>query len=191
MNGYIIVAKGPTAKRMCKLDYPNTYIVCINQACCLVDKPDFVVMNDIEALDGLTLADIKDVQTFVIPEYPHLNGKSSLSITKKDFVNKLDTLGFVGNVQTYNLYNSPSKKNKSITVSSNCVSTTHTAICYLNLKYNATNFETYGFLKGSGYNEDIEKRDIKYLKCYDDRIRHYEINLAKMESMLHLKIKRF
>ena len=164
MNRYIIVAKGPTAKRMCKLDYPNTSIVCINQACCLVDKPDFVVMNDMESLNGLTLADIKDVQTFVIPEYPHLHGKSSLSITKKDFVNKLDTLGYVGNVHTYNLYNSPSKNNDSIVLSPDCVSTTHTAICYLNLKYNVTNFETYGFLKGSGYNEEIEKIANKYLK---------------------------
>ena len=43
----IIVAKGPTAKQIYKDDYPDTYIVGINQACKFIDKPDYVFMNGI------------------------------------------------------------------------------------------------------------------------------------------------
>jgi len=58
----VIIAKGPTAKCLHKSDFPNTMLIAVNQAVKLVDKPDLVVMNDIDAgLYGLEKKDIMNV----------------------------------------------------------------------------------------------------------------------------------
>ena len=51
----ILVGKGPSAKSVVKHDYPDTFVVAINQACKLIDAPDYVFMNDIDSLKGLHL----------------------------------------------------------------------------------------------------------------------------------------
>nr|QOI90584.1 hypothetical protein HWQ62_00453 [Pyramimonas orientalis virus] len=189
----IIVAKGPTAKKLKKSDYPDDYIVCINQACILVDFPDFVVMNDIDSLDGLTTNDVKHIKTFIIPEYPHINERMSPHITKDDFIERLNQLGYTGNVNTFNLHTAPLMKQSLITVSPHCVTTTHTAIYYFNKKYSIQDFETYGFLKGNGYHGQFnqianteQKQHIA--NSYNTKLNYFNNCLTKIIGTLRINV---
>lgn len=192
----IIVAKGPTAKKMKKADYPNDYIVCINQACILVDYPDFVVMNDIDSLDGLTTTDVAHIKTFVIPEYPHINARMSIHVTKTDFIEKLNQLGYTGTVTTFNLHTAPFMKSSLITVPPSCETTTHTAIYYFHMKYAIKDFETYGFLKGNGYNQHFNK--ITNTKSKQDIANSYNVKqryltdcLTKIVNTLRINVNMY
>ena len=142
----VIVAKGPTATYLKKKQWTNTLLIGINQACKLIDKPDFVFMNDIESLKGLTAEDVKDVKCFVIPEYPHINLKPNIHLTKKDFLNKLSELDYTGNVETFNYYTTPNSVPSLLTTNSDCITTVHTAIFYMSKVYNIQRFRTFGFL---------------------------------------------
>ena len=146
MVNAIIVAKGPTAKYLMKNDYPDTIIIGINQACIFIDKPDFVFMNDIDSLDGLTSIDVQNIECFVIPEYPHIHEGMNINITKDDFIERLNNLNYMGRIETFNLHTSPSMKSGLVTTENTCVTTVHTAIYYMNKRYNLDVFETYGFL---------------------------------------------
>ena len=57
------------------INYPNDVFVGRNQACKLIDKPDYAFMNDFESLFGLTNDDIKHVQNFVFAFHPRQNLK--------------------------------------------------------------------------------------------------------------------
>lgn len=153
----IIVAKGPTAKYFYKRDHERDIIVGINQACKLIDHPDYVFMNDVESLTGLTSDDVTNIKTFIIPEYPHINSRPNRNITYLDFKKKLDKLNFQGNIVTFNLHTSPKINPLLLITSEFCVTTTHTAIFYMNKVLHITNFDTYGFLikDADGYNDEI------------------------------------
>lgn len=196
----IIVAKGPTAKQIYKDDYPDTYIVGINQACKFIDKPDYVFMNDIESLKGLTSEDVKQVQCFVIPEFPHQNARATVSITKTDFITKLNKLNYTGKVVSFNLHTGPVKKDGVLTTIHACTTTSHTAIYYMSKVHGVTHFETYGFLIQNEYgyqNEEFytyisethSENDIKHIYKRD-----FNKNLASLnhvKELLNLQINRF
>ena len=195
----IIVAKGPTAKPIFKKDYPDSYVIAINQACTLIDTPDYVFMNDIESLKGITSEDIKGVKCFIIPEYPHKNGKPSLSVTQKDFVEKLRQLDYTGNIETFNLYTGPVKKNPLLTVTSDCVTTGHTAIYYMSVVHNVKVFDTYGFLvvnRHGYYNRQFYDAGIHHtedeVKCNYKRsfVKHTKA-LDRIVNAFNIQVNRF
>jgi len=179
----ILVAKGPTAKRLCKDDYTDTYIVAINQACKLIDKPDYVFMNDIESLKGLTPEDVRYVQCFVIPEFPHQNERATVSVTKNNFIDKLRNLHFTGKIETFNLHTGPVKTDGLLTTIPECRTTSHTAIYYMSKKHGVKHFETYGFLIENEYGYQNEQ----FYKDTD----HYTIQQIKhiYEKSFNVNIK--
>ena len=195
----IVVAKGPTAKRLRKEDYTDAYLVAINQACKLIDKPDYVFMNDIESLKGLSSEDIKEVGCFVIPEFPHQNERATVNITKTNFIDKLKNLNFTGKIETFNLHTGPVKKDGLLTTIPECRTTSHTAIYYLSKIYGVKQFETYGFLIQNQYgyqNEQFYKDTDHYTVEQIKRIyeKSYIVNLKSLnsiETILNLNISRF
>lgn len=203
IDNCIIVAKGPTARYLKKSDFPNTYLVCINQACKFVDKPDFVFMNDIESVNGLTCDDIKYVKHFVVPEYPHMNEVFNINVTKEFFIDWLSKNEFKGKLLTYNLHTSPFINKNLIITDPNCVTTLHTAIYYMNKIFKLKQFITYGaFIKHlKGYHVDMEyliKEHSNPIYKYNIVVNHYsnifEFNvncLATIEKLLNLQIQRF
>lgn len=142
----IIIAKGPSAIKIRKKDYPQQHLVAINQACKLIDRPDYVFMNDLESLKGLSSKDILNAKCFVIPEFPHKNCRAWRDTTKDDFIVKLKELNYQGEIQTFNLHTGPTKKDNLVTTISDCITTTHTAIYYMSKVYGVKSFVTYGFL---------------------------------------------
>ena len=182
----IIIAKGPTAISLKKKDHPNDVIVCINQACKLVDEPDFVFMNDIESLWGLTENDIKGVKHFVIPEYPHEHEKAHLSVTHDTFTQELNKLRYSGKISIFNLHTSPKKNTKLVSTTSDCLTTTHTAIFYLYKTFGLQTMVTYGFLMGNGYKKMFNDLEIK---CNHHNDKEQELNaLTKIKKMYNLSL---
>ena len=169
MRKVVIVAKGPTAKRIYRRDHPDDILVGINQGLKMIDDVDYVFMNDMESLEGLTSEDIKRVRKFVIPEYPHYKCKFDWSMDHVVFREKLKELGYEGEVELFNLYTSPMPRGDLITVSSNCTTTTHTAIYYLNKKLGSVEYDTYGFLKDGqvGYVKEMENMSYYEIKECD------------------------
>jgi hypothetical protein len=193
----IIIAKGPTAISLKKKDHPNDVIVCINQACKLVDEPDFVFMNDIESLWGLTEKDIKGVKHFVIPEYPHKHEKPHLTVTHETFKQELNKLRYNGEISIFNLHTSPNNNKNLISTTKDCLTTTHTAIYYLHNKFGIKNFVTYGFLMGNGYNKSLEylTKNSNYLalmsKSYTSNKHTLLVNaFQNMQNKLNLNVIR-
>ena len=190
----IIVAKGPTCKFLKKDTHSNSTIVCINHACKLVDKPDYVFMNDIDALIGLDKTDLTNIQHFVIPEYPHMNFRPNPKINHKDFEQKLRELGYNGPISIYNLntINNVKKNPDLIKIDPEGVTTSHTAILYMIKKFNCKKFTTYGFCKGKKYHEEFkylnnikEKRNDE--KGFDDRrMKLMQTNLDKLISKYNI-----
>jgi hypothetical protein len=181
----IIIAKGPTAISLKKKDHPNDVIVCINQACKLVDEPDFVFMNDIESLWGLTEKDIKGVKHFVIPEYPHKHRKPQLAVTHETFRQELNKLRYSGEISIFNLHTSPKKDAKLISTTKDCSTTTHTAIYYLYNKFGFKNFVTYGFLMGNGYNEIFNDLTIK---CNHKHQKENMNEITRIKNMYNISL---
>ena len=193
----MIVAKGPTAKKLKKEDYPNTILVGVKQGFLLIDKPDFVVMNDVEGLNGLQKADVSRVKCFLIPEYAH-KGLKPYEHGKREFISKLKDLGYTGKVQTYNLRQPPgcTKNDDVVTLSGHCVTSTHTALAYMSEVYGIKTFQTYGFLiKGqTGYRNDFynsEKTEKKVNKSYDKLYGMHLNSLIHLQDSLNLTVYRF
>jgi len=178
----IIIAKGPTAISLKKKDHPNDVIVCINQACKLVDEPDFVFMNDMESLFGLTENDLKGVKHFVIPEYPHEVGKPNLKVTQQTFRHELDRLKYSGEISIFNLHTSPKRNVELISTTNDCKTTTHTAIFYLHYQFGFTNFVTYGFLMGNGYNKDLQLLT-QHHRAYSRKNWNYEHTINALQNI--------
>ena len=195
----ILVGKGPSAKSIIKKNYPESYVIAINQACKLIDDPDYVFMNDIDSLKGITSEDIKGVKCFIIPEYPHKNEKASVSVTKNDFIQRLRQLDYTGNIQTFNLHTGPVKKDALLTVTSDCVTTGHTAIYYMSVVHDVKVFETYGFLvlNKDGYHnrqfyEDTNHYTEDEIKCiYKKKFFKHEQALSRIVNKLGIQVKRF
>ena len=195
--GCIIVAKGPTAKKLKKKDYPNTVLIGVKQAFLLIDEPDFVLMNDIEGLNDLEKGDLAHVKCFLIPEYVH-KGFKPHEHGKRDFIHKLKELGYTGKVQTYNLKQPPGckKNDQVVTLSGHCVTSTHTALAYMSQVYGIKTFHTYGFLiegqtgyRGDFYNSNKKEQNVK--RQYD---RFYNMHLNSfnhLKDSLKLTVSRF
>ena len=192
----IIIAKGPTAISLKKKDHPNDVIVCINQACKLVDEPDFVFMNDMESLFGLTENDLKGVKHFVIPEYPHEVEKPNLKVTHLRFRHELDKLKYTGKISIFNLHTSPKRNVELISTTNDCKTTTHTAIFYLHHQFGFTNFVTYGFLMGNGYHKDLQylTKDSNHRasisKSYSNKHTDFVKAFQKIQEQLNINVVR-
>ena len=195
----IIVGKGPSAKNIKKSDFPGTYVIAINQACKLVDKPDFVFMNDIDSLKGITPKDIQHAKCFVIPEFPHHNEMACRGITKTDFVHKLNDLKYNGKIETFNLHTGPVKKAGLLTTTTDCKTTGHVAVYYMSKEYGVTHFDTYGFLMRNqdGYHNQqfyddtnhYTERQIKYI--YKHKFDKHEDALNRLNKTLGVSMCRF
>jgi hypothetical protein len=156
----VIVAKGTTDIYLKKHDYPNTLLIAVNQACKLIDKPDVVVMNDIESLFGLQKEDIKNIKQFYIPEYPHMKARATFSVTHQTFKNKVNAIvgeDYSDRFKMYNLHTSPRKNTNLPSFQVAGTSSGHQAIIIAAQLFNAKKIITYGFCKGSSYHSDILK----------------------------------
>eukprot|EP00976_Prorocentrum_cordatum_P026727 543496-Prorocentrum_minimum.AAC.2 len=155
----IIVAKGPTAKYLQKSSFPNTQLVAVNQAVKLIDKPDFVVMNDMDAgLYGLEKKDIMNVQTFCIPEFPHVKCSPDPKVTSETFketVYSLTDHEFSGNFLIYNLHTSPKPNQQLPLFKVPGISSTHYAMMIASQLYDKRKILTYGFGIGTSYHRVI------------------------------------
>jgi len=148
MTSAIIVAKGPTAKYIKKIDWPNHTLVAINQACIFIDKIDYTFMNDIEALDGLSMNDVRKTNYFVIPEWPHKQSKIDIPNTSYiTFQKKLHAICHPfepPGIILHNLFTSH-LPNPSLPCTDVCISTVETAISFLAKYNNVKHFDTYGY----------------------------------------------
>lgn len=194
----IIVGKGPSAKKITKLDFPRTYVIAINHACRMVDKPDFIFMNDIEALNGIMPEDIQHAKCFVIPEFPHHNGMVCRNITKYNFINKLNKLNYSGRIETFNLHTGPVKKSGLLTTTADCQTTGHTAVYYMAKMYGVKQFDMYGFLirNKDGYHNqqlyddtNVTESEIKHL--YKRKFDQHEEALYRINTTLGVSMNRF
>ena len=195
----ILVGKGPSAKNIKKMDFPQTSVIAINQACKLIDQPDYVFMNDIDSLKGVTSVDVQNVKCFVIPEYPHHNEKASLNVTKHDFVNKLKQLNYSGKIETFNLHTGPFKKDALLTTISHCKTTGHTAIYYMSKVYGIKSFDTYGFLimhKDGYHNQQFYEDTNHYTesqikRIYKNKFDKHEQALCHITKALDIQVNRY
>jgi hypothetical protein len=199
------MAKGPTAKNIYRKDHPQSILVGINQGLQLIDDVDYVFMNDIESLCGLTSEDLRGVKTFVIPEYPHKKCRFDWSNDHVVFCDRLKELDYKGNVLLFNLHTSMLPRGDLINVSTNCTSTTHTAIYCLNKMFGYDDFETYGFLKKGkyGYLKEMENMADKNLKLIEEpwylksnnvssaNFLFYEKHLNEICKDCNIKVTRF
>lgn len=204
MTSAIIVAKGPTAKYIKKNDWPNHILVAINQACIFIDEIDYVFMNDIEALDGLSMSDIRKTKYFVIPEWPHKQSKIDIPNTSYvTFQKKLHQIcgpfeppGII----LHNLFTSPIP-NPSLPCTDVCISTVETAISFLAKHNNVKYIDTFGYnvQHAMKYHQDLHflantnhtyKTIINH--GYDEEhMKKIKICVGKLKEQYQLSIEHF
>lgn len=186
----IIVAKGPTAKCLYKSDFPNTLLIAVNQAVKLVDKPDLVVMNDIDAgLYGLEKKDIMNVHTFCIPEFPHFKCSPDPKVTSgtfKDTVYRMTDYEFSGNFLIYNLHTSPKPNRDLPSFKVPGMSSTHYAMMIASQLYHRRKILTYGFGIGSSYHPVIRSlypHSVEHLYTNQTQSRNQAMKIASVYNV--------
>ena len=154
----IIVGKGKTAKFLKKKDFPNTILIGINQAILFIDEPDYLVINDHEAIEGINLEYFKKIKNIILPEYPHFDCKPNKNM-KNDLIKEKLKNYFKGNYIIHNLHTTPLFNKNLITIcnSPHALTSTSVALEYCCKFLKIKNIEFYGIGKENGYHSFFKK----------------------------------